>query len=117
MLFTLIFLAAQEDTTSLASQMTSTDSGIWSENGSKAYQTVDINHNGLEVKGHYRENSYGGSSGYGSVSSQNGGARPKLVMGTDIPKVQVFFCCEVFFKWNRYTCKHGNRQKCVSSLI
>lgn len=78
--------SAQEDTTSLASQMTSTDSGIWSENGSKAYQTVDINHNGLEVKGHYRENSYGGSSGYGSVSSQNGGARPKLVMGTDIPK-------------------------------
>lgn len=75
---------AQEDTTSLASQVTSTDSGIWSENSSKSYQMVDINHNGVDVKSHYRENSFGGSSGYGSVSSQNGGARPKLL--TDIPK-------------------------------
>ena len=71
--------------------MTSTDSGIWSENGNgtKVYQTVDINHNGVEGKGHYRENSFGGSSGYGSVSSHNGGARPKLVTVTDIPKVGV----------------------------
>ena len=71
--------------------MTSTDSGIWSENGNgtKVYQTVDINQNGVEVKGHYRENSFGGSSGYGSVSSHNGGARPKLVTVTDIPKVGV----------------------------
>ena len=78
-----IFLASQEDTTSLASQVASSDSGIWSENSS---QKIDINHNSVGLKGHYRENSFGGSSGYGSVSSHNGGgARPKLV--TDIPKV------------------------------
>ena len=60
--------------------MTSTDSGIWSENSSKVYNpaTLDENHNGKEFKGHFRDDSYGGSSGYGSVSSQNGGARPKL---------------------------------------
>ena len=80
-----ISAATQEDTTSIASQVTSTDSGVWSENGSKNYQMLDINHNGVGIKGHYRENSFGGSSGYGSVSSQNGGARPKILK--DIPKV------------------------------
>lgn len=71
----------QYDTTSLASQMTSIDSGIWSESGTtptKATPTVDINHNGMEMKGHYRDGSYGGSSGYGSVNGHVNGARPKV---------------------------------------
>lgn len=70
-----------EDCTSLTSQVTSADSGVWSENGTMTteHRRMDMNHNSVEGKGHHRDNSYGGSSGYGSVSSQNGGARPKLV--------------------------------------
>lgn len=41
-------------------------------------KTTDINHNGVQVKGHGREDSYGGSSGYGSVNSRDGGAIPKV---------------------------------------
>ena len=52
------------ETSSLASQRTSTDSGVFTGNNSP-------------VSNHIRDNSYGGSSGYDSVSS-NGGARPKL---------------------------------------
>lgn len=81
-------LGYYEDSTSLASQMTSTDSGIWSENGTTPIKGqkvtgVDVNCNGIGVKGHYREDSFGGSSGFGSLSSHNGGARPKL--NTQIP--------------------------------
>lgn len=52
------------ETSSLASQRTSTDSGVFTGNNSP-------------VSNHVRDNSYGGSSGYDSISS-NGGARPKL---------------------------------------
>lgn len=93
----LYIVAGQDDSSSLASQVTSTDSGVWSESGATfnhvGLKPLDINHNGLGVKGHYRDNSYGGSSGYGSVNSQNGGARPKLVAvnAEAGPKV-VLFC-------------------------
>ena len=80
--------------------MTSTDSGIWSENGThKSADSTDINHNKSGVKGHYRDNSFGGSSGYGSVSSQTGGARPKLseVNGQNIPKVELMYRGYLFY--------------------
>lgn len=71
----------KDDTTSLASQMTSTDSGIWSEGGStptkQDVKVTEVNCNG-QVRGHLRVDSYGGSSGYGSVNSRDGGARPKV---------------------------------------
>lgn len=35
--------------------------------------------NGKGHKVHFREDSFGGSSGYGSMSSKDGGARPKVV--------------------------------------
>ncbi|WAR15413.1 OTUD3-like protein [Mya arenaria] len=76
--------ATTDDSASLASQMTSTDSGIWSENSSTPTKTMtgkpglDVNHNHLGAKGHYRDVSYGGSSGYGSVSEHTSGARPKV---------------------------------------
>lgn len=52
------------ETSSLASQRTSTDSGVFTGSNSP-------------VSNHVRVNSYGGSSGYDSISS-NGGALPKL---------------------------------------
>ncbi|XP_070183561.1 OTU domain-containing protein 3-like [Littorina saxatilis] len=76
----------EDDTTSLTSQQTA-DSGIWASNGtgnrifgggvssggsgsSKGHQKV-----------HFREDSYGGSSGYSSLgSNRGGGARPKLAI-------------------------------------
>ena len=75
---------------------------------------VDINHNGVDVKSHYRENSFGGSSGYGSVSSQNGGARPKLL--TDIPKVSV----RTFLAGSKYllpSVKAGSKTNILGSKI
>ncbi|XP_061188419.1 OTU domain-containing protein 3-like [Saccostrea echinata] len=62
-----------EETASLASQMTSTDSGVWSE-ASRSSGDYASPQTGAT---HVRENSYGGSSGYGSLSSFPGGARPK----------------------------------------
>ncbi|KAL5015402.1 hypothetical protein ScPMuIL_009672 [Solemya velum] len=68
-----------DDTTSIASQRTSTDSGVWSETGTVSciYGTTGKN-KGHRV--HFREDSYGGrSSGYGSLSSNNdSNGRPKL---------------------------------------
>ncbi|XP_041377611.1 OTU domain-containing protein 3-like [Gigantopelta aegis] len=58
-----------DDTLSLASQRTSTDSGVWSDG--------TVGRNSCK-KVHFREDSYGGSSGYGSMTSDRGGARPKL---------------------------------------
>lgn len=56
------------DTTSLASQSTITE---------KTNDLGSVNGKGHKV--HFRDNSYGGSSGYGSLSSNpGGGARPKL---------------------------------------
>lgn len=65
-----------EDSASLNSHLTSTDSGVWSE----APRGSGESPLSLSQKGatHVRENSYGGSSGYGSLSSFPGGARPKL---------------------------------------
>ena len=68
-----ILSSGVEDSASLTSHLTSTDSGIWSEASRSSAETS------LHQKGatHVRENSYGGSSGYGSLSSFPGGARPK----------------------------------------
>ncbi|XP_060600968.1 OTU domain-containing protein 3-like [Ruditapes philippinarum] len=73
----------KDDTTSLASQMTSTDSGIWSESSTTPTKH-DVNGNTSQVKGHVRDDSYGGSSGYGSLNSQ-GGARPKVFQEPKVP--------------------------------
>ncbi|KAK6175241.1 hypothetical protein SNE40_013746 [Patella caerulea] len=68
-----------EDTSSVASQRTSTDSGIWSESGT-ATRIFGDDHSRCQTQPiHFRDNSYGGSSGYGSISSNRslGGAIPK----------------------------------------
>lgn len=63
-----------DDTTSLASQMTSTDSGIWSEGQTTPTKQI----NGTEIaNGHYRQGSYGSVSDMGGASGNVGGARPK----------------------------------------
>ena len=59
-----LFSGSNGETSSLASQRTSTDSGVFTGSNSP-------------VSNHVRVNSYGGSSGYDSISS-NGGALPKL---------------------------------------
>ncbi|KAJ8319790.1 hypothetical protein KUTeg_001377 [Tegillarca granosa] len=68
----------KDDTTSLASHQTSTDSGIWSDSTGGSGTNGSVT--GTPIK-HTREASLGESSGYGSLSSCNGGARPKLNMG------------------------------------
>ena len=84
----------QDDTTSLASQMTSTDSGIWSENGITTVRiSSDVKSNDTGARGHYREDS--GSSGFGSVSSHNGGARPKLNTLTHLPPAPESKVCKL----------------------
>lgn len=63
-----------EDSASLNSHLTSTDSGVWSEAPRGSGESASPQKGAT----HVRENSYGGSSGYGSLSSFPGGARPKL---------------------------------------
>lgn len=63
-----------EDSASLNSHLTSTDSGVWSEAPRGSGESASLQKGAT----HVRENSYGGSSGYGSLSSFPGGARPKL---------------------------------------
>lgn len=92
----------QDDNTSMTSQLTSTtDSGIYnssppSSNGCSP--GTNIGHimgsalkngngpvNGKGHKVHFREDSFGGSSGYGSLnSSKGGGARPKVIVGPQL---------------------------------
>ena len=74
--FDILLVDFKDDTTSLVSQMTSTDSGIWSESSTTPTKH-EVNGNSSQLKGHGREDSYGGSSGYGSLNSK-GGARPKI---------------------------------------
>ncbi|XP_035827306.1 OTU domain-containing protein 3 [Aplysia californica] len=94
-----------DDNTSLTSKRTSTDSGVFNGNGSTttnsnssspnsnsgriAGSALKTNGNGsVNGKGHkvhFREDSYGGSSGYGSLNSnKGGGARPKMAV---VPQV------------------------------
>lgn len=73
---------AAGDTTSLESRQTE-DSGIWAENGTGSRifggGVASVTMNGKGQKVHFRDDSLGGSSGYGSMSSsKGGGARPKL---------------------------------------
>lgn len=63
-----------EESASLNSHLTSTDSGVWSEASRGSGESASLQKGAT----HVRENSYGGSSGYGSLSSFPGGARPKL---------------------------------------
>nr|KAG5698975.1 hypothetical protein BaRGS_033488 [Batillaria attramentaria] len=83
-----------EDSTSLTSQQTSTDvdSGIWGMHGTGTRifgVTSGGSVNGKGQKVHFREDSFGGSSGYSSLGSNRGsGARPKLLMTNPTP-VQV----------------------------
>ncbi|KAK3583745.1 hypothetical protein CHS0354_022777 [Potamilus streckersoni] len=63
------------------SQQTFTDSGIFIDGASSQGHVTQtaVDHGS---KGHFRESSLGGSSGYGSISSHNGGARSKLPIAT-----------------------------------
>lgn len=78
--------SSADDITSLTSTQTSTDvdSGIWAMNGSGTRLFGGMSNgsvNGKSQKVHFREGSYGGSSGYSSWSSSKGsGARPKLAI-------------------------------------
>uniref|UniRef100_A0A0B7A1K5 OTU domain-containing protein n=1 Tax=Arion vulgaris TaxID=1028688 RepID=A0A0B7A1K5_9EUPU len=97
--------ATQDDNTSCISLQTSTtDSGVWNLSTSTnsggdsspnsccahdaAYVLRNVNHNlggGKCHKVYYREESVGGSSGYGSLSSYSGGgARPKVIPAPQI---------------------------------
>ncbi|KAK3088164.1 hypothetical protein FSP39_015555 [Pinctada imbricata] len=64
-----------DDTHSLVSQQTSTDSGVSMDgyHGNDTHSTKPLA-NGI----HIREDSYGGSSGYGSISSGGDVVRPKI---------------------------------------
>ncbi|XP_076451658.1 uncharacterized protein LOC143287510 [Babylonia areolata] len=74
-----------DDTTSVGSHQT-TDSGIWAANGSPSIIMGGGAPGKSSVKGkgqkvHFREDSFGGSSGYSSMgSNRGGGMRPKLVI-------------------------------------
>ncbi|KAL8623738.1 hypothetical protein ACOMHN_040084 [Nucella lapillus] len=76
---------AGDETTSLTSQQT-TDSGIWPANGTSSLIMGGgaSGRNSVKGKGqkvHFREDSYGGSSGYSSMgSNRGGGTRPKLLI-------------------------------------
>ncbi|XP_046332448.1 OTU domain-containing protein 3-like [Haliotis rufescens] len=76
--------SSAEDTDSMSSQRTSTDSGIWSDSGTglRVFGATSISNSTSSRKGqrvHFRDDSLGGSSGYGSLNSDRGGARPKLI--------------------------------------
>ncbi|PVD36855.1 hypothetical protein C0Q70_03845 [Pomacea canaliculata] len=75
---------SEDDVLSLTSQHTSTDSGIWACNGTGTHIFGQMSVSDKAQKVHFRDDSYGGSSGYSSLgSNKGGGARPKLTIPTE----------------------------------